>query len=310
MIRKKKSGAVVTPANAVFSPQRIIGNKTLADQVTEALMNKILADEFAGSQLPSEQSMAEGFGVSRTVIREAISRLKSEGLIHTRQGRGAFVRADRFDVPYRIDLNSDDVVGSLLHIIELRQGLDAEIAFLAAQRRKRDQMATIRRALADIDKASKAGRDAVAEDLDFHLSIAKATGNPLFPELLRFLSRFLYAAVRVTRANEDRRREFSEQVRVEHAVIADAVQQQSPEAAAAAAKTHMLNAAVRLQSADTEFWTIGLKHLAQNANNPPSSGEAGATPTSAVKKRHSRTLETMRLHQNPWSEPPSEGLSR
>jgi len=276
MIRKKQSGAVVTPANAVFSPQPIVGNKTLADQVTEALMNKLLTDEFAGSQLPSEQSMAEGFRVSRTVIREAISRLKSEGLIQTRQGRGAFVRADRFDVPYRIDLNSDDVVGSLLHIIELRQGLDAEIAFLAAQRRKRDQMATIRRALADIDKASKAGRDAVAEDLDFHLSIAKATGNPLFPELLRFLSRFLYAAVRVTRANEDRRREFAEQVRVEHAAIADAVQQESPEAAALAAKAHMLNAAVRLKSADTEFWTIGLKQLAQNVSNTPPPRDGGA----------------------------------
>lgn len=264
MTKKRQSAGSGAPPNAVFSPQLITGTRTLADQVTDVLMSKILGDEFAGSPLPSEQAMAEGFGVSRTVIREAISRLKSEGLIQTRQGRGAFVRADRFDVPYRMDLNAEDVVGSLLHIIELRQGLDAEIAFLAAQRRKRDQMAGIRRALLDIERASKAGRDAVAEDLNFHLSIAKATGNPLFPELLRFLSRFLYAAVRVTRANEDRRREFSEQVRAEHSAIADAVQKQDPEEAAIAAKTHMLNAAVRIKSADSEFWTIEFKHLIQS----------------------------------------------
>jgi GntR family transcriptional repressor for pyruvate dehydrogenase complex len=263
MAKRVRLNGEASRPNAMFSPQPIMGNKTLADQVTEVLKNKMVGDEFAGSQLPSEQAMAEGFGVSRTVIREAVSRLKSEGLIQTRQGRGAFVRADRLDVPYRIDLDAEDLMSSLLHIIELRQGLDAEIAFLAAERRKRDQMAAIKRALADIQRAVKAGRDAVPEDLNFHLSIAKAAENPLFPELIRFLGRFLYAAVRVTRANEDRRREFSEQVRGEHAAIAEAIYRQDSEGAATAAKAHMLNAAVRLRSADPEFWTVGLRHLVQ-----------------------------------------------
>ena len=262
-IDSKRSAA---PA-AVFSPQPISGTKTLADQVTEALTNKIVGNEFPGSQLPSEQAMAEGFGVSRTVIREAVSRLKAEGLIDTRQGRGAFVRTDRLDVPFRIDLNSKDLLGSLLHIIELRRGLDAEIAFLAATRRKREQMTAIRRALTDIEKASKAGRDAAAEDLAFHLSIARATGNPLFLELLRFLNQFLYIAIRVTRANEDMRVEYSEQTRVEHMAIAGAIERQDPEAAATAAKIHMINAAVRIKSADAEFWTVELRHLAQSLDN-------------------------------------------
>ncbi len=253
-----------TASGAAFSPQPITGNKTLADQVTEALINKIRGNEFVDAQLPSEQAMAEGFGVSRTVIREAISRLKAEGLIDTRQGRGAFVRTDRLDVPFRIDLSSADLLGSLLHIIELRRGLDAEIAFLAASRRKRDQMTAIRRALADIERASKAGHDAAAEDLAFHLSIAQATGNPLFLELLRFLNQFLYIAIRVTRANEDQRLEFSEQTRVEHMAIAAAIERQDPEAAATAAKIHMINAAVRIKSADADFWTVELRHLAKS----------------------------------------------
>jgi DNA-binding FadR family transcriptional regulator len=260
-----ESNSAAAP-NAVFSPQRITGSKTLADQVTEVLTKKIHENEFADSQLPSEQAMAEGFGVSRTVIREAISRLKTEGLIDTRQGRGAFVRADRLDVPFRIDLNSDDLLGSLLYILELRRGMDAEIAYLAATRRKRHQMSAIRRALTEIERARKAGRDAAGEDLAFHLAIAQATGNPLFLELLRFLNQFLYIGIRVGRANEDQRAEFSEQTRVEHMAIASAIERQDPEAAATAAKTHMINAAVRIQSADAEFWTVELRHLAQILN--------------------------------------------
>jgi len=259
---------------AAFTPQPITGNKTLADQVTAALTKKIRGNEFADSQLPSEQAMAEGFGVSRTVIREAVSRLKAEGLIDTRQGRGAFVRTDRLDVPFRIDLNSADLLGSLLHIIELRRGLDAEIAFLAATRRKREQLAAIKRALADVERASKAGNDAAAEDLAFHLSIAQATGNPLFLELLRFLNQFLYIAIRVTRANEDRRLEFSEQTRVEHMAIVGAIERQDPEAAATAAKIHMINAAVRIKSADAEFWTVELRHLAQSLNRDAAAKKA------------------------------------
>jgi GntR family transcriptional regulator, transcriptional repressor for pyruvate dehydrogenase complex len=268
-------------SGAVFAPHPITGNKTLADQVTESLTRNIRENKFPDAQLPSEQAMAEGFGVSRTVIREAVSRLKAEGLIDTRQGRGAFVRADSLDVPFRFDLNSSDLLGSLLHIIELRRGLDAEIAYLAAIRRNREQMAAIRRALAEIERASKSGADAAAEDLAFHLSIAKATGNPLFLELLQFLNQFLYIAIRVTRANEDRRAEFSVETRVEHAAIANAIERQDPEAAATAAKTHMINAAERIKCADAEFWTVELRHLAQSLDKRP----AGIKPTTRPTKR-------------------------
>jgi GntR family transcriptional regulator, transcriptional repressor for pyruvate dehydrogenase complex len=274
-------------SGAVFAPHPIAGSKTLADQVTEALTRNIRDNKFPGNQLPSEQAMAEGFGVSRTVIREAVSRLKAEGLIDTRQGRGAFVRSDSLDVPFRIDLNSTDLLGSLLHIIELRRGLDAEIAYLAATRRNREQMAAIRRTLAEVERASKAGEDAAAEDLAFHLSIAKATGNPLFLELLQFLNQFLYIAIRVTRANEDRRVEFSGQTRVEHAAIASAIERQDPEAAAIAAKTHMINAAERIKSADAEFWTVELRHLAQSLD--------GRQAGKKALGRASRPLDSKRL---------------
>ena len=255
------AGAVGT---STFAPEQIGSSRTLADRVTEALMSKISGGELpAGAQLPSEQAMASGFGVSRTVIREAVSRLKSEGLIDSRQGRGAFVRTDHRDVPFRIGIDTEKPLESLLHILELRLGLDSEIAYLAAERRNREQMAAIRRALADIDRASKLGQDAVSEDLKFHFSIAQATGNPFFPELIQFLGRFLYSATLVTRANENRLKDLAEQTRVEHAAISTAIEQRDAEAAATAARMHMINAAARIKAADAEFWSTKAGQVAR-----------------------------------------------
>jgi GntR family transcriptional repressor for pyruvate dehydrogenase complex len=239
----------------LFASEQISSTRTLADRVTEALMRKIVGEELpAGAQLPSEQVMAASFGVSRTVIREAISRLKSEGLVDTKQGRGAFVRTDRTDVPFRIGIDPDDALPSLLHLLELRLGLDAEIAALAAVRRTRDQMSAIQRALKEIDSASKAGKDAVAEDLEFHLSIAQATRNPFFFELIRFLGGAFYNAIAVTRANEGRVEALASQTRAEHEAIMKAIANKDPEAAAAAARNHLERASQRLLSADAEFW--------------------------------------------------------
>jgi GntR family transcriptional repressor for pyruvate dehydrogenase complex len=238
-----------------FAFDQITSTQTLTDRVTEALMLKITGGELpAGAQLPSEQMMAVSFGVSRTVIREAVSRLKSEGLVDSKQGRGAFVRTDRTDVPFRIDINADNPRSSLLHILELRLGLDAEIAALAATHRRRDQMAAIMRALANIDKASKAGKDAVAEDLQFHLAIAQATRNPFFFELIQFLGGAFYSAIAVTRANEGRLEALAKLTRAEHETIAQAILQQDPDAAAAAARAHIEKASQRLVAADAEFW--------------------------------------------------------
>jgi GntR family transcriptional repressor for pyruvate dehydrogenase complex len=259
-----------TQSVAPFAPEQMSSTRTLADRVTEALMRKIAGEELpAGAQLPSEQMMAESFGVSRTVIREAVSRLKSEGLIDTKQGRGAFVRIDRTNVPFRIGIDPKNPLPSLLHILELRLGLDAEIAAVAAVRRRRDQMSAIMRALANIEKASKAGRDAVAEDLKFHLSIAEATRNPFFFELIQFLGGAFYSAIAVTRANEGRLEALSKQARIEHEAIAQAIEDRDPQAAAAAARAHIEKASQRLLSADAEFWKSKAVQVVRRPGRPP-----------------------------------------
>ncbi|MDR9834777.1 FadR/GntR family transcriptional regulator [Herbaspirillum huttiense] len=234
------------------------GKTTLADHVTSVLAQQIRSGEFApDARLPSEMELTERFSVSRTVIREAISRLKSEGLVGSRRGSGTVVLPVTQATPFRLDLNMDDgrdSIQAVLRVIELRRGVEGEMAALAAQRRTRAQNLAIQQALQAIDAAAAAGRDGVQEDFAFHAAISNASHNPLYTSLVQFLSQFLHAAIRVSRMNEARSNEFVQQVRAEHAALAQAINDGNAEAARAAALRHMEQSALRLQAADKAFW--------------------------------------------------------
>ena len=234
-----------------FNVEKITATGTLTDRVCEALMQLINGEDFQpGSRLPSELKMASRFGVSRTVIREAVSRLKSEGLVESRQGSGVFVRDRNMNAPFRINPSIMDSVQSVLQVVELRMSLEGEIAALAAKRRTREQMAVIKRALKQIELDEQAGQDGVEADIAFHRSIAGATGNPHFLALIEFLFTFLIKATLITRSYEATKAALSQQVKEEHQRIVDAISRQDAEAARAAAREHMEGASRRLGSVD------------------------------------------------------------
>lgn len=234
-----------------FKVERLTVAGSLTDRVCEALTQLISGEDFPrGSRLPSEMKMASRFGVSRTVIREAVSRLKSEGLVESRQGSGVFVREENMDAPFRIDPSSMDSMQSVLQIVELRKVLEGEIAALAAKRRSKGQMAAIRLALKQIDSDVRSGGDGVDADIAFHRCIAEATGNPHFLALIHFLFNFLRSATQTTRGIEATRAALSQQVKDEHRAIVEAISRQDCAAARAAARLHMDRASRRLGSAD------------------------------------------------------------
>jgi GntR family transcriptional repressor for pyruvate dehydrogenase complex len=236
-----------------FKIERLSLSGTLTDRVCGALIDLIGGDDFPpGSRLPSEIKMADRFGVSRTVIREAVSRLKSEGLVESRQGSGVFVRERNMDSPFRIDPNILESIHSVLQVVELRQVLEGEIAALAAERRSSEQLAAISEALKQIDADVSAGGDGVDADIAFHRSIAEATGNPHFLALIQFLFNFLRSATQTTRGIEAKRAALTRQVKDEHQKIIEALTRQDPEAARAAARLHMDRASQRLGSVGSE----------------------------------------------------------
>jgi len=238
-----------------FHAEPIAAVGTLADRVTEVLLQKIKSGEFAvNARLPSELVMAARFAVSRTVIREAVSRLKSEGLVETRQGSGTIVVEPRMAAPFRIDVDVNDSTQAVLRVLELRRGLEADMAALAAERRTDAQNRQIQQAMLAIDQAALAGRDGVEEDFAFHADISQATGNPLYTSLLQFLSQFLRAAISVGRINEAQRRDFSGQLKAEHSAIVEAIGRKDASGARVAAWRHMENSAARISAADEGFW--------------------------------------------------------
>ena len=244
---------------------------TRADRVTAVLLKKIKNGEFAvGTRLPTEQLLCDRLGVSRTVVREAISRLKSEGLVEVRQGSGTVVREPNRTTAFRLEIDPYESVEAVLRVTELRRGIEAEAAALAAQRCTRRDLVPIKRALLAIDAAVAKGREGVDEDLAFHQSIARATGNPLYPPLIDYLNPFVHAAILLTRTNEARRDDFTLQVREEHFAIYEAIVARNPAAARQAVVTHIENAGVRIQAADASFWVGAGKTASQPllAQNP------------------------------------------
>jgi DNA-binding FadR family transcriptional regulator len=232
---------------------------SLSARVASILSRKIQDEKLAaGTRLPTENAMAQHFGVSRTVIREAIMTLKAEGRVETRQGLGAFVKTPASDEPaFHVDPLTHESRSNLLGLIEVRRGIEAEIAALAAVRRSPSQIAEIREALEQIEQAAAAGGDGVEEDVRFHLAIARATGNSYWVTLVEMFAPQLKVAVSVTRANEARRDDYAQCVRDEHERIVAAIAAGDPSAARAAAIEHMGQAAERVSTADHEFWVKG-----------------------------------------------------
>ncbi|NUA31985.1 FadR family transcriptional regulator [Cupriavidus basilensis] len=236
----------------------------MADRVTEHLAGQIRRGMYpVNARLPTEKFMTEQFGVSRTVIREAISRLKSEGLVESRQGSGTVVLNPATAEVFRLGRGSSDPALGVVRILELRRGIEAEMAALAAERRSEGQMDDIRYALREIDSAVRAGGDGVEEDLAFHLAVSRATGNPHYTDLLGMLTRALRDAIRLTRGNEARRSDLAAQVRTEHAEICAAIETKDPQRARQAAFLHMRNTEERILTAERDFWTGDSRTAAQ-----------------------------------------------
>ncbi|CAN5386921.1 FCD domain-containing protein [soil metagenome] len=229
---------------------------TLADHITDLLASQIRSRAWpVNTRLPTEKLMTEEYGVSRTVIREAISRLKSEGLVETRQGSGTIVREPTASDAFRLGRADQDPARGVISIIELRRGIEAEMAALAAERRTALEMAQIQQALTAIARAVASGGDGVDEDLAFHMAISRATHNPHYGELLGMLTRALHDAIKVTRSNEARRADLAAQVRDEHQAICAAIRARDVAAAREAAFLHMQNTTQRLEQASGDFWT-------------------------------------------------------
>ncbi|MDB5489395.1 MAG: FadR family transcriptional regulator [Reyranella sp.] len=224
--------------------------KNLAEQVMARLSADIRGGRLApGARLPTEQALTTEFGISRTVVREAVAALRADGLVVTRRGSGAFV-ADPAAGPFRIVSPRTTSLPDILNVMELRLAVEVEAAALAAERAGRRQLAPIRTAWKAIDAALLRGEGAVAEDFAFHRAIAEATGNDQFPRFLAYLGSHVIPrqSVRLDVDTPAERRLYLERIQVEHTRIVTAISDKDVTEARRAMRDHLTRSLERYRT--------------------------------------------------------------
>ncbi len=227
--------------------------RTLAIELVESIGDRIRNGQIQpGAKLPTEAAIVAEFGVSRTVVREAISKLQASGLVMTRHGIGTFALGLGDASSFRIEPEQLATLRDVIAVLELRIGVETEAAALCARRRTNENLHDMRIALDAFGQAVDEGRDAVGPDFQFHLQLARATRNPHFAQLMASFGATIIPRARLDSAEAltGEQRQYLRRVGLEHESVFQAIANQDAEAARAAMRTHLANSRERRQRAD------------------------------------------------------------
>jgi GntR family transcriptional regulator, transcriptional repressor for pyruvate dehydrogenase complex len=176
-----------------------IKTESLVPRAVEALRHFVLHElTEPGADLPSQGELSTRLGVSRTVVREAMRVLETQGLIALSQGKLPKVMAAN---PRTVINGLNTLMQrsniSLLDVLEVRRPLEIEAAVLAAEQATDDHLARMREANAAL-AAARTIEEQIVADMCFHKAIADATENPVFGIILDVLGQFLFESRRTT----------------------------------------------------------------------------------------------------------------
>lgn len=160
----------------------------IADDLEKQIIDGVL---MPGSRLAGEHEMAEQYGVSRNVVREALKRLKERGLVEIRTGSGTYISQPSTEpvanALHRLLMRTANGL-AISHFYEIRRMLEPESARLAAERATPADLAAIQTALEAMEKHREDSRVWSDADLKFHVAVASATHNPLITSVLEPLT--------------------------------------------------------------------------------------------------------------------------
>lgn len=218
----------------------------LSTAVYERIVEMIARGEFAqNTRLPSEMQLSELIGASRPVIREALSRLREDGVIVSRQGSGSYVR--RQPDPSILELVPMGSLADLQRCFEFREGIEPVAAALAARRWTEEDRARIEASMAELERCVHEGDLGAEADSAFHQAIADATGNAYHRMVQRQLRSHVIAGMNVTRSLSLRRpKERAQVVQDEHLAVLEALWRRDSEAAGNRMREHLANARRRM----------------------------------------------------------------
>ena len=224
-----------------------LSRRSLAEQMAGELMRLIMEDELVeGDPLPSTAELSERFGVSRTVVREALAALTGQGMLTRGQGRDCVVATPgttQLTSLLQFRVRRDAVTPA--HIIDTRLALEVLAAEQAALLRTDENLQRLEVCLDALAAASTERRFHQA-DIELHRAIAESSCNPLITLILDALVDFL-RDVRVQATRTRRRRGIGLDSSVdEHRAIVDAIRRRDPVAAADAMRSHLRSTGAEL----------------------------------------------------------------
>lgn len=223
-------------------------HQSVTSEIVDWLNQQIETEQLKpGEKLPSESELCERFSVGRSAVREALSQLKSEGIVTAQQGRGVFVNERSARQTFRLQYPSLDDPEGLAHIIELLVTFESAAARYAALRRTPEDIKRIKRALIGMEYAIVHDQLGEEEDFSFHQAIVDATKNPHFRALNDYLEQHARKLIRKARSNTaEKYGDLIQDVQDEHKAIFNAIEAGDAVTAGNAAETHLRNAAKRL----------------------------------------------------------------
>lgn len=215
---------------------------SLTRKVADWFAREIRAGRLAsGERLPTEQALIGRFGVSRTVIREAMSALRSEGLVVSRQGSGVFVADQLASSAFRIDSEEVRSLKEMQDILQLRLAVEVEAAGLAAAMRRSDDLTRIKRCIDMIDRSIDDGGTGVEADFAFHQAVGSATQNPYFERFIHFLGPIIIPPrfIRPEAETPEQRRRYLRTVQEEHRSLYEAIRRSDVDGARSSLRAHL-----------------------------------------------------------------------
>ena len=225
--------------------------KPLSTVVADSLSERIRSGRLQpGMQLPTEAELCAEYDVSRTVVREAVARLRSEGMVIPQQGRGMFVSEAPAPRNFSIPEAALKALPETVALLELRLSVEAEAAGLCAERRTDEEAAAIRTLMEQVDAQHEdPAAVQIHYDYDFHLAIAKATRNEYIHAFLSYLRpmivpRFQLGHVVVPELKDS----YYARIHTEHKNIVHAIEKRDGRAAREAMRKHLYNSLERVRA--------------------------------------------------------------
>lgn len=218
----------------------------LADRVYHVMHSRIANGSYAADQrLPSENELAIELNVSRPVLRAALERLRSEGLIYSRQGAGSFVRPS--DAQHGLGYSPVETIADIQRCYEFRLTIEPDAAYYAAQRRNQEMLDELSQVLALLSDATSQHSHREDADYAFHMAITAAANNHYYEASMKALREHIHVGMRLHgRSLMNDRSTGLEHVFNEHVGIYEAIRDRDAEAAKSRMRQHIESSRNRL----------------------------------------------------------------